>query len=202
MRLLDHLPAIYRQHDGELSALLAPFEALLFDGDAAPGGLPGIGRELDDLPSLFVPLGTDEDARRTPERFLHWLAAWLQFAPHGLVAPDRLRHVVAGIVPLYARRGTRDYLATLLRLCFDEVRTVEVTEHDGGLYLGRARIGQDSVLASERPFWFRVTVGLRSHMAPDSADAAIEPRLRAVIDFAKPAHTAYELSTTPCKQSN
>lgn len=203
-RLLDHLPAIYRRDDAQLAALLVPFEALLFDGteDAPHARLPGIARECAAAPALFAPLGCEEDTSRTPDRFLPWLAARLSFVPHGVVDRDRLRHVVAGIVPLYARRGTREYLVTLLALCFEEVSTVDVVEHDDGLRVGRSRLGHDSLLAQERPFWFRVEVGLRSEATPAAVAARLERRLRAVIDFAKPAHTAYELSISPCKRSN
>ena len=203
-RLLDHLPAIYRNDDAQLAALLAPFEALLFDGtaDGPQARLPGIERECAAAPALFAPLGRGQDTRRTPDRFLPWLAARLSFVPHGVVDRDRLRKVVDGIVPLYALRGTRKYLLTLLELCFDEVATVEVIEHDDGLRVGRSRLGHDSLLAQERPFWFRVEVGLRSEAGSAAGAARLEQRLRAVIDFAKPAHTAYELSVSLCTRSN
>lgn len=204
-RLLDQLPAIYRQDGTQLAALLAAFEELLFDGheDASQTRVPGIERELNALPSLFAPLGTDDDARATSDRFLPWLAAWLAFAPHRLVAPERLRHVIAGIVPLYSRRGTRKYLVALLKLCFEEIDDVEVDEHDrAGLQIGRSRLGRDTLLALERPFWFRVEIRLRDDAASPAATSRLEQHIRAVIDFAKPAHTAYELSTAPCKRNN
>ena len=200
-RLIDHLPGIYRASD-DLHALLSVFDELLLgDDESAP--LPAIKGELERLPSVFAPLGAggraDDTAGaadradrtpRTPSRFLPWLASWLAFTPHRLFEPEELRRIVAGIVPLYGRRGTRAYLEQLLALCFDEVAQVQVEERLEGLRIGRSRIGVDSWLAEERPFWFSVDVRVRGG-AP--AATRLEQRLRAVIDFAKPAHTTYDL---------
>ena len=218
-RLLEHLPAIYRGEDtgDELRTLLGVFEAFLFDGDCQePTRLQGIERRLAALPSLFAPLGREENeddaARgspgeqgaergqdneddRTPRRFLPWLASWLAFSPRELFEPERLRRVVAGIVPLYGRRGTRVYLEALLTLCFEEIAAVRIDEHEHvGLRVGLSRVGVDSLLAEERPFWFRVDIDLRRELAArPAASARFEEQVRAVIEFAKPAHTAYEL---------
>lgn len=191
-RLIDHLPAIYRGSE-DLRALLSVFDELLFTGHRdAPAQVPGIERELRRLPALFAPLGVGGDASpRTPARFLPWLAGWLAFTPHQLFQPEQLRRIVAGIVPLHGRRGTRVYMEQLLELCFDEVAQVRVDERGfSGLCLGRSRIGVDTWLAEEQPFRFSVDVRLRAG-AP--AAERLEPRLRAVIEFAKPAHTIYDL---------
>lgn len=191
-RLLDQLPAIYRGSD-DLRGLLAAFEELLFTGHRdAHTELSGIENELQRVPALFAPLGVaGAGSARTPSRFLPWIASWLAFAPQRLFEPEQLRRVVAGIVPLYGRRGTRAYIEQLLKLCFDEIAAVRVDERDlTGLCLGRSRTGIDSLLAAQRPFWFSVDVQVRAHAAPP---ARLEQRLRAVIDFAKPAHTLYEL---------
>jgi phage tail-like protein len=217
-RLLEHLPAIYRGEDtgDELRTLLGVFEAFLFDGEGqGPMRLEGIARRLAALPGLFAPLGReieddaepgasagqgnghepDEEDDRTPRRFLPWLASWLAFSPRGLFEPERLRRVVAGIVPLYGRRGTRVYLEALLTLCFEEIAAVRIDEHEHvGLRVGLSRVGVDSLLAEERPFWFRVDIDLRRDLAArPAASARFEEQVRAVIEFAKPAHTAYEL---------
>jgi len=192
-RLIDHLPALYRSPDAgsELPRLLAVLDELLFSGQPdAPNDVPGIERAIDRLPALFAPLGEAGSGARTPDRFLPWIASWLAFTPHALFEPDRLRNIVAGIVPLHGRRGTRAYLEALLTLCFDEeIVAVQVDERDlSGLRLGHSRIGVDTLLAPERPFWFGVDVQLYHPPPP-----GIEQRLRAVIEFGKPAHTAYEL---------
>lgn len=202
-RLLPQLPAIYREEgsDGDLARLLRPFEEMLFWGSGeASQRLPGVEGELGALPALFAPLGgadANTPPAMTPERFLPWLATWLAFIPHALVEPERLRHVVAGIVPLYGKRGTRVYLERLVMLCFDEVEAVKIDEHENaGLSVGASRLGVDSLLAEDRPFWFRVDVDVRpvaTSQGRPAAAARFERRLRAIIDFAKPAHTAYNL---------
>ncbi|TAL25223.1 MAG: hypothetical protein EPO01_04120 [Aquabacterium sp.] len=206
-RLLDALPAVYRTPDGplggeagsaELQALLAAFETLLL---GPPGAAHPVGYEqrIAALPALLAPQPAADgpaydDAVRAA--FLPWLAArWVAFAPWDRIAPHRLARVVAGIVPLYGRRGTRGHLVALLQLCFDEITEVRVHEHDGGgLRVGQARLGSTSVLGGSRAFWFRVELVLS---APAAAWQALEPQVRAVIDFAKPAHVAYSLEIAP-----
>jgi phage tail-like protein len=192
-RLLDNLPAIYRG-SASLRDVLAAFEELLFTGHHdAKAELAGIESRLRAVPSLFAPLGLDggdASSLRTPAHFLPWIASWLAFTPHALFEPEQLRRIVAGLVPLYGRRGTRAYLKQLLELCFEDVAQVRVDERDlTGLCLGRSRIGVDTLLAEQRPFWFSVDVRVHSTARVEQ----LEPRLRAVIDFAKPAHTVYDL---------
>lgn len=200
-RLFAALPAVYREGDasGDLGRLLGVLEALFFTGSRVEdAALPGIERQLPALPALFSPAEGDEceGARwSTPEGFLHWLAAWLAFTPHALFDAEALRRISAGIVPLYGLRGTRDYLLRLLHLCFGpELAAVHLDDRPRvGFTIGRSMVGQDTRLARSRPFWFKVEVEL-----PDDAEPArLEHRLRAVIDFAKPAHTAYELQWRP-----
>ncbi len=199
-RLLDLLPAVFRQADasGELARLLGVIEQLFFgEPDAAADApLPGIERTVATLPALFAPLGSSGDPQaRTPDRFLHTLAGWLGFTPHRLFGADALRRILAGIVPLHGLRGTRDHLVQLLGLCFDELAGVEVDDRPaGGFAVGAARIGHETRLGAAPPFRFEVVVDLKQAAAPAADGAAtLERRLRAVIDFAKPAHTRYGL---------
>jgi phage tail-like protein len=204
-RLLSRLPAIYRQaghadRSGDFRKMLATFEAIMFESE--DGNSDGLAEQIDALPTYFAPLGVEgpgsTGGARTPGHFLAWLAGWVAFSPHHLFAEAQLRRIVAGIVPMYGRRGTRRYVEDLVRLCFDEVRTVVIDENPGaGFELGRARVGGDSSLTLERPFCFRVFVevgeGGRQPGEPPESRASLEHRLRALIDFAKPAHTEYEL---------
>jgi len=204
-RMFAGLPAVYRDRDtsGELAALLAVFEALFFggSGEVPTPLLPGIEQQLPEIPALFAPrdeVECGETKRRTPDAFMHWLANWLSFTPHALFGPEALRRIVAGIVPLYGRRGTREYLAKLLELCFGaEVQAIHLDDRPRvGLTIGASAIGVDARLATSRPFWFKVVVDTQAQPGSDSRPqrvADLERRLRAVIDFAKPAHTAYEL---------
>ena len=204
-RMFESLPAVFRGRDetGDLGRLLAVLGSFFFTGRLTRGEqfLPGLEQRLDEIPALFAPLAEPQDELRvwrTPERFLPWLATWLAFTPHELFPRESLRRIVGGIVPLYGRRGTRDYLVRLLELCFgDEVAQIHVDDRPGtGFTIGRSALGVDTLLAVSRPFCFKVVV--ERHEAttePPGSEAAeaLQHRLRAVIDFAKPAHTVYEL---------
>jgi hypothetical protein len=210
-RLFAGLPAVFRSRDGSehLARLLGVFEALLFerpdDGEAKSpddnkAGLPGIERQLPLIPALFAPTGTSCNGApaQTPDTFVRWLAAALAFTPHAVFEIPALRRIIAGIVPLYGLRGTRSYLLKLLHLCFEgEVLEIQVDDRPRvGFTIGKSMVGIDTRFGSRRPFWFKVVVQLHqpasSHPAA-SPIATLEKRLRTVIDFAKPAHTAYEL---------
>jgi phage tail-like protein len=201
-RLIGSLPAIYRVKDAsqDLRHLLSVFEEVMFS--CADPAAPGIEQQIEAIPSCFAPLGIatagGDESARAPDRFLPWLAGWVAFAPHALFTPEQLRKIVAGITPLYARRGTRAYLEAVLKLCFDEVQAVEIDEQpDVGFRVGRARIGVDSLSADGRPFWFRVAIEVEeSSSRPDETPASqheLEQRVRAIVEFAKPAHTEYDL---------
>lgn len=201
-QLMRSLPAIYRAADqtGQLSALLAAFEAVLLASDDPKA--PAIAQQIDAVPALFAPLGLDpaRDAHlRTPDRFLPWLARWIAFEPYPHFCADRLRTILAGIVPLHGRRGTRQHLKALVRLCFDGVGAIRVDEHPvHGFTIGLARLGLDSWLVDDAPFRFRIEIVFREDSAEARHDRwpALEHRVRAIVDFAKPAHTAYDLVLT------
>jgi len=207
-RLLAALPAIYAERDraegGTLRELLRAFEAVLL-GAGRTAEPTGYDQRIAALPSLLAPdrdgtaddveaLGTYDAATR--DAFVPWLAAsWVAFTPFAHFEPARLRSIVSGIVPLYARRGTPAYLTSLLHLCFDEIATVTIREDlSGGLVVGRARLGHSTQLGAARPFVFEVVIALR----PGALD---QPRLRrairAVVDFAKPAHTCCDIFIDP-----
>lgn len=210
-RLLDALPAVWRTPDGplggeagsaDLQSLLSAFETLLL-GPSGAAHPVGYEQRIAALPALLAPQAAADGQAGEPTygdttraAFLPWLAArWVAFAPWDRIEPHRLARVVAGIVPLYGRRGTRGHLIALLQLCFDEIAELRVHEHDGGgLRVGQARLGSTSVLGGSRAFWFRVELVLA---APAAARQALEPQIRAVIDFAKPAHVAYALDIAP-----
>jgi phage tail-like protein len=209
-RLLDSLPAIYRARDstGHLQRLLGVLEEVLFHNDDP--GMPGIEQQIEAIPGLFSPLGImpgygiaeQSGATRAPDRFLPWLATWVAFTPHALFSPEQLRVIISGIAPLYSKRGTRDYLEQLLKLCFPEIHGVEIDDNPiPGFIIGQAKVGEDTLFGDERPFWFRVAIDVRGLDTGSAATAhahefnkhEFERRVRAIIDFAKPAHTDYEL---------
>jgi phage tail-like protein len=190
-RMFAGLPAVFRNQDktGDLARLLGVLEAFFFVGRTEGGSEPhGLERYLEEIPALFSPI----DTRR---EFLQWLAAWLSFTPHALFQPEPLRRIIGGIVPLYGLRGTRDYLVRLLELCFgDEVARIHVDDRPAvGFTIGQSTLAVDTRLAVSRPFCFKVIVEAQTESVTSHEAEALQHRLRAVIDFAKPAHTIYEL---------
>ncbi|WP_035993290.1 phage tail protein [Paraburkholderia caribensis] len=215
-RLLSALPAIYRasDDDGQLRALLDVFERILL-ASGNPNA-PAIADEIDAIPALFAPLGVKPTASRqtvngpaaiqseahapAPERFMPWLAQWVAFTPYRYFAADELRRIVAGIMPYYGRRGTRDYMQKVLDLCFGKIGMSSIDEHPKrGFVVGTSRVGVDTVLAVREPYWFRVEFRLHEHAAAGAHGAPhdLEERVRAVVEFARPAHTEYELVMAP-----
>jgi phage tail-like protein len=202
-RMFIGLPAVFRRGDdtGDLTCLLGVLAGFFFTGSTIDNHeLPGLERYLEQIPGLFSPVGTDSSLvqSHTPERFLHWLASWLSFSPHALFSTERLRHIVAGIVPMYGLRGTKNYLVRLLELCFgQEIARIQVDDRPKvGFTVGESALGIDTRLAVSRPFFFKVVI--ERHEVPAEPVArhdaeTLQHRLRAVIDFAKPAHTTYEL---------
>lgn len=200
-RLLDMLPALYRGSDesGDLQRFLAAFEAMFLPGEGvAPvhPALPALEKLVVRLPTLFAPEAGLQcvagESNATPAEFLHWLAQWLGFVPHALFTEDELRRILVGLIPLYGWRGTRRYLDELLRLCFGaRLARIEIDDRPGiGLTAGRSRIGVDTWLATSRPHWFIVTLQAgRQH----GADPGLKRQVSAVIDFARPAHTRFEI---------
>ena len=200
-RLLDSLPAIYRTSDsaGNLRRLLGVFEEMLFHARGQEP--PGVEEQIEAIPGLFSP-GGDEvpgwlQVEKAPDRFLPWLASWVAFTPHALFSPQQLRVIISRIAPLYGRRGTRAYLEQLLGICFPEISKVAIDdEAASGLVIGQARVGQDTLLGGERPFWFRVVIDAEGHEFQSENGEfreGFERWVREIIDFAKPVHTSYEL---------
>lgn len=215
-RLLSALPAIYRATDdsGQLRALLDVFERILLASGNAND--PAIADEIDAIPGLFAPLGVKPTPPRqtvngpaaiqskahapAPDRFMPWLAQWVAFTPYRYFPADELRRIVAGIVPYYGRRGTRDYMQNVLELCFGKIGKLSIDEHPKqGFVIGDSRVGVDTVLAVIEPYRFRVEFRLHEHAFGGAHGALhdLEERVRAVVEFARPAHTEYELVMAP-----
>ncbi|MGM9489713.1 hypothetical protein [Ideonella sp. YS5] len=186
-RLLEALPAVYAMsdRDGELGRLLGSFEALLFKAEEG-SQLPGIEQKLQSIPELLDPLAM-------PDRFVGWLAAWLGFTPHALFDAPVLRGIIPELVHLHGSRGTRHHLERLLALCFGKAASFAIDDRpSAGLLVGSARMGISSRLSLPVPFRFTVRASLPGGGMPRGE--SLEGRIRAVIDYAKPAHTRYELA--------
>jgi phage tail-like protein len=191
--LLGHLPAIF--HGSEpLRGLLEVFEEVLIGVNS--DGLVGIGQKIDRVPELFAP--TELECIESEQRgdFLHWLAKWVALGRLEDIAEDQLAPLIARIVPLYGQRGTCQFLETVLKLCLPQIRSVEIDDHEfGGLVVGQARLGKDTLLVLDRPFWFFVRVIFQQDANRDSKlpERVLERRARLIIDLSKPAFTACDV---------
>jgi phage tail-like protein len=192
--LLNSLPAIYHTSE-DLRQLLAVFEAVLFgvDGQEPIQERQSIS-ELRPIVHSIATIAALFDAYKTPKELVPWLAQWVALTHLSGLSEPRQRDLLARIVPLYAQRGTKTYLESLLEFFKPENTRVEIDDRElQGFIVGTARIGLDSQLERDRPFSFRVRLYTSSPMGDADEQTRWEERLRRVIDLAKPAHTFYAL---------
>ena len=152
------LPGVFQRtldENGPLVALLGVMEALYAPSEAA----------LAELPALFHPL-------RAPERFVPFLARWVDLGVPVTTGLGRMRELVAAAVELSRWRGTARGLLLFLRTA---------TGREDFLIEERVP-GADG---RPRPFHLRVRApaGLAPH----------RPMLEAIIEREKPAYVTYEL---------
>jgi phage tail-like protein len=194
-RLLEQLPGVYHSSE-DLGKLLSALEVILFEPHerALEAEIAGIAALLDVVKS------SDELSpwlAQCRDDFLPWLAQWVALSRATELPLERQRRLVGRIVPLYAWRGTRRYLSELLAFYLPEDSEIRIEDQEFvGLVVGRSRIGSDTWLEQDRPFWFKVTVRLGAGRAPAERPLGRpewQERIRRVIELAKPAHTTYDL---------
>jgi len=198
--LLRHLPVVY--HDSEdLRTLLTAFEEVLLGTQNSD--YEGLEQIIANIPNLFDPdpevVLTKSILARTPGNFLPWLAEWvalgqLQELPRTEEEDEEVekqcRKLIARIVPLYAIRGTKNYLKEILDMFFPEIQ-VEITDEAlPSMKVGYSYIGMDTRLGGDIPFYFYVKLLFPTK---ESERPQLLERMRSVIDLAKPAHAMYQL---------
>jgi len=195
-RLLAHLPGVY-DSSADLPKLLSALEALLFEPHER-----ALETEISEIATLFDVVKTRDELApwlaRSRDDFLPWLAQWVALSRAAGLPLDRQRRLVGRIVPLYAWRGTRRYLTELLGFYLPENSEIGVQDQEFvGLVVGKAKIGLDTWLEHDRPFWFKVMIRLPDNVASGEQRSLGRSewleRIRQVIDLAKPAHTTYDL---------
>ncbi|MGR9087488.1 MAG: phage tail protein [Gammaproteobacteria bacterium] len=191
--LLRHLPEIYHDSD-DLRAVLSAFDRVLFGFDGTDSGSPpGLEQKIARIPALFDPKpGQVGAGNRTPTEFLIWLADWVALEGIQAMPEEQLRHLIARIVPLYAIRGTRQYLIEILSLFFPEIAATVSDQSLPSLKIGESRVGIGTRLGGDIPFLFYVRIRIPKPMHATDIDG-LKKRIGEVIDSAKPAHTFYRL---------
>src|ERR1043165_1980301 len=171
-KLLDYLPAIYRE-DPFLSRYLFAFEKLLLgrnDNVVIPGEKNGaetrsLEETIDNIPA--------------------WLASWLALSLRADLDELEQRSCAANIIQRYRRRGTKENLIELLKIF-----TLTTAEIDEDALPNRDLYPQFH--EGERPLhFFKAIVWL-----PDATPEIVRRKreiAHAVIELEKPAHTFYEL---------
>ena len=172
----------------------------------------GIEEMLDVLKDLFHPrfsfLHTDDsflppiDHQKTEafkryfsaemEEFLEWLASWMGLILKREWEIDKKREVIARILPIYKKRGTKKGLEEYLQL----LEEINVNINDEGFIIGKSsKVGKDTVICG--PYFFSVEVKLA--MSEFESIKNKKKRLEKIINEEKPAHTDYLLRITPIK---
>jgi phage tail-like protein len=208
---MAQLPGVYHSSQG-LRALLSALEVILFApqeglADALPptmggSGEPALEAEIADIALLFDVVTARNQLTpwwaQSRDKFLPWLSEWVALSQAFGLSLERRRQLVGQIVPLYAWRGTRKYLTELLSFHLPEGSDVQVDDREFvGLVVGRSRVGVDTWLEQDRPFWFKVIV--RMPNVPDAVENRVlgrnewMERIGRIIELAKPAHTTYDL---------
>ncbi len=198
--LLEYLPAIYQEPEESgapslLGRFLTAFERLLLDfpWSADDTDARGEGIVVDDAPleKKVSDLHLYFSPKDTSEEFLPWLASWVALSFQPELNTRRRRRLLARIVPLYRIRGTRKYLQEVLTLCLDAIPTVNDAALPAMQIGTHSTVGDDTCLDGGPPHFFHVQL-----VAPkmNASDVAGQCRLATeLIEFAKPAHTDYEL---------
>lgn len=190
-RLLEYLPAIYRQ-DPFIGQYLLAFEKVLLGRDdhvaypAVAAVFPerGLEESIDNLASYFDPL-------QTPWEFLPWLASWTAFTLRADLSLDQQRAFTANIIQFYLWRGTKANLQKLLSIFttgMPEILEASGDEFEVGVH---STVGVDTYLNGGPPHYFQVKIAL-PRMQETDRDRQLQIA-RALIDLEKPAHTVYDL---------
>ena len=171
---LFHLPALYQSDD-----LMARF-LMLFESFWSP-----IEGQIDAIPFYF-------DPKMTPSDFLPWLASWFNLVLDEDLPDEQRRELIGAAVSLYRKRGTKQGLQEYLKACTGG--QVTIVEHRASDFcLGSdARLGPGIALGiGSQPFTFTVTLQLPSTLS--SGGEGARPKIQALIEAEKPAHTDYVL---------
>lgn len=170
---LRYLPAIFSRDDF-LGRFLRIFESILDPLD----------RQIDGLEHYL-------DPDLAPDRFLPWLASWLDVAVDDRWPRERQVALIRAAPQLHRWRGTARGLREHLRLYLGVVPEIEETA--GGLRLGPStQLGFRTILGESGPrHHFTVTLRVPDPSAVDYSNVA------ALIDAQKPAHCTYTLTILP-----
>ena len=142
------------------------------------------GKTIDNIPDLF-------DPHSAPPDFLPWLASWMALVLRADWDESQQRAVLARIIPLYAKRGTKSGIEEYLKIYAGE--GVTINDELAPLQIAtNSTVGVDTVAGGQPPYFFIVNVAFAE---PELEK--LKPKVKAVrdvLDIEKPAHTSYQLN--------
>jgi phage tail-like protein len=160
-----YLPAIYRRPSSAgdtLVRVLSLFESFFNEAEW----------QVDRLPALF-------DPEAVPERFLAWLAGWLDLTLDESWSVDRKRRAVAAAFQGYARRGTAERLREMVHEQLDiDIAIVEPLQRASCWFLPSpvSRCAGADATAVDDAQWQDTSLsvlGMSTMLAPSSPQGAV-----------------------------
>lgn len=200
---MDYLPAIYRKGEVKekanfLGRFLKIFEKILSgidDGINVEDNtvLRGIEEVIavihDFFDPFFTPGPVEDDA--DAEDFVSYLAGWVALTFRQTWPQNQRRRVLANIVPLYKKRGTKDGLTEFLRLFVGP--QIEVEEVFNFRIGDTSTVGEDSIVGGFPPHVFSLNISYG--FGDEGFELGVLRNLlettRDIVDLEKPAHTSY-----------
>jgi phage tail-like protein len=173
-RYVRHLPGIYRD-DALMNQMLMMFESF-----------------WKPIESQITQIHTTFDPKLMPASLLPYFAAWADYELDDRWPEATKRALVANMVQLNRRRGTREGLAHLLKI-FTGVTPDIIERRADNMVVGvAARLGYGIALGTANvPHTFAVRIKLPA--LPPAAEAERRRLLESLIAKEKPAHTQFTL---------
>lgn len=168
-RLIEYLPAVFRDHDPFMARFLLIFQSV-----------------LDPIEQMINTTDLYLDPEFAPSRFLPWLSKWVGVAPDPDSEERYQRDHIRQAAELSSWKGTRRGLRQALEMATGG--TVLISENFDGLRLGfDAALGITSELGERQPGSIAVTIVAAPTRIPDPA------RINALIDEMKPVFVRHSL---------
>lgn len=204
---LKYLPGIYHEPTLKESVpfvaeFLKVFEKILSgidDGVAAVDELRnsqeviGIEQILDSIHDYFDPLNIP-GSLTVGKEFVSYLANWVALSLKQNWSEAKRCRLIADIVPLYKKRGTKEGLSQILQIFVGPEVSIEdiIPEIQVGIdsYIfenGGLRIG------GYKPYFFAVRIVLIVKVIDINFFREFESNIRDIVNLEKPAHTYYVL---------
>lgn len=206
----DWLPEIYR--GTEVERLLAIIGDMF---DRTHGIIDQLPASLDPLSDFFDPTGAGPDAEQRD--YLTWFAGWANLVVSDDWTYEQQRKILARILPIYRKRGTREGLLEYLKIYAGGEITIE--DDRPPIQIGQltsAQVGINMIIGGFPPATPPLEVGMVSELdsnavidgfppyffmvraaVSDSGPKALTRKrkaITAVLEMEKPAHTWYHLA--------